>query len=161
MPTTYVLPNAAALVETLEMLFGGKGPITPGKRLDPKPGSGYPVANYINDTGKTVAAVYCDLEFAAYAGSALSMLPAAAAKEAIKKRQLEPAMLENLYEVMNILSTLLMNEHTPHLKLDALHPDPGKIPADAKGLLSKPAGRADFTVNVPRYGSGNLALLVV
>jgi hypothetical protein len=32
------------------------------------------------------------------------------------------------------------------------------MPAAAKGLLSKPAGRADFTVNVPRYG--NLALLV-
>ena len=69
-------------------------------------------------------------------------------------------MLDNLYEVMNILSTLLMNEHTPHLKLEALHPDPGPLPAAAKGLLSKPAGRADFTVNVPRYGNGNLALLV-
>jgi hypothetical protein len=34
------------------------------------------------------------------------------------------------------------------------------MPAAAKGLLSKPTGRADFTVNVPRYGNGNLALLV-
>ena len=160
MPTTYVLPNAATLVETFEMLFGGKGPVTPGKRLDPKAGSGCPVATYVDDAGKVVAIVFCDLEFAAYAGSALSMLPAAAAKEAIKTRKLEPTMLDNLYEVMNILSTLLMNERTPHLKLDALHPDPGKIPADARSLLSKPAGRADFTVSVPRYGSGNLALLV-
>lgn len=157
---TYALPNANALTETFEMLFGSKGTVAPGKRLDPKAGSGCPVATYVDDTGKTVAIVCCDVEFAAHAGSALSMLPAAAAKDAIKTRKLEAAMLENLYEVMNILSTLLMNERTPHLKLDALHPDPGKIPADAKGLLSKPAGRADFTVSVPRYGSGNLTLLV-
>jgi len=87
------------------------------------------------------------------------MLPAGAAKDAIKTKKLEQAMLDNLYEVMNILSTLLMNEHTPHLKLATLYPDIGKLPADAKALLSAIKGRADFSVNVPRYGVGNLALL--
>lgn len=159
--TTYTLPNAAATAKTLEMLFGGNVPVTPAKPIDTKPAAGNLIATYIADDGKVVAAAVCDIPFAANAGCALSMLPAAAAKDAIKTRKLEQTMLDNLYEVMNILSTLLMNEHTPHLKLGILYPDPGKLPDEAKALLGAAKGRADFSVNVPRYGSGNLSLLVV
>ena len=159
MPTTYVLPNAAAMTETVAMLFGDGAKVTPGKRLDSKAGSGNLIATYIADDGKPVAAVLCDVPFAANAGSALSMLPVGAAKDAIKTKKLEQVMLDNLYEVMNILSTLLMNDHTPHLKLATLYPDLGKLPADAKALLGAATGHADFTINVPRYGSGCLSLL--
>jgi hypothetical protein len=69
-------------------------------------------------------------------------------------------MLDDLYEVMNILSTLLMNEHTPTSNWKPCIPILARCPPPPRGLLSKPAGRADFTVNVPRYGNGNLALLV-
>ena len=83
------------------------------------------------------------------------------AKDAIKTKKLEQTMLDNLYEVMNILSTLLMDERTPHLKLATLYPDLGKLPADAKVALSTMKGHADFIINVPRYGVGGLSLLVI
>ncbi|MER2581337.1 MAG: hypothetical protein ABTR20_01275, partial [Candidatus Competibacter sp.] len=79
----------------------------------------------------------------------------------IKTKKLEQTMLDNLYEVMNIFSTLLMNEHTPHLKLATLYPDPGKLPADAKALLSAVKGRIDFNINVPKYGAGAVSLLTI
>ncbi|MGB2681778.1 MAG: hypothetical protein WBE39_10745 [Candidatus Competibacter sp.] len=157
--TLFAVPNAKAMAQTFEMLFGGNVPVTPAKALDVKPGSGNLIATFVSDEDKPVAVAVCDVPFAANAGSALSMLPAGAAKDAIKTKKLEQAMLDNLYEVMNILSTLLMNEHTPHLKLATLYPDIGKLPADAKALLSAIKGRADFSVNVPRYGVGNVALL--
>ena len=159
--TTYALPNAAALAKTLEMLFGGNVPVTAGKPLDVKAGSGNLVATYVDDDDQPVAVAVCDVPFAANAGSALSMLPVAVAKDAIKTRKPEQAMLDNLYEVMNILSTMLMNEHTPHLKLAILYPDPGKLPAEARALLGATKGRADFNVSVPRYGNGGLSLLTL
>ena len=44
-------------------------------------------------------------------------------------------------------------------ELATLYPDPGKLPADAKALLGAVKGRADFSVNVPKYGPGALSLL--
>ncbi len=157
--TTFALPNAKAMTQTLEMLFGGTVPVAAGKPLDTKPGTGNLIATFIDDHEKPVAVAVCDLPFAANAGCALSMMPAAVAKDAIKAKKLEQTMLDNLYEVMNILSTLLMTEHTPHLKLATMYPDPGKLPADAKALLGAVKGRADFSVNVPKYGPGALSLL--
>lgn len=159
--TTFVLPNATAMAKMLEMLFGGNVPVTPGKPLDTKPGTGNLIATYIDDSDKPIAIAVCDMPFAANAGCALSMLPTTVAKDAIKTKKLEQTMLDNLYEVMNIFSTLLMNEHTPHLKLATLYPDPGKLPADAKALLSAVKGRIDFNINVPKYGAGAVSLLTI
>ncbi len=157
----YTLPNATAITKTVAMLFGDDAKVTPGKPLDTKAGSGNLIAIYVDDAEKPVAAVLCDIPFAANAGCALSMLPAGAAKDAIKTKKLEQTMLDNLYEVMNILTPLLYNEHTPHLKLAALHPDLGKLPADARTALGAMKGHVDFIISVPRYGAGGLSLLVV
>ncbi|MFZ4791866.1 MAG: hypothetical protein ACOYMW_13420 [Candidatus Competibacteraceae bacterium] len=159
--SVYALPNATAMIKTVAMLFGNEVKVTPGKPLDTKVGSSNLIAIYVDDDDKPVAAVLCDIPFAANAGCALSMLPAGAAKDAIKTKKLEQTMLDNLYEVMNILSALLIDEHTPHLKLTVLYPDLGKLPADARAALSTMKGHADFIVNVPRYGVGGLSLLVV
>lgn len=161
MPTTFILPKAAEVSKTLVMLFGGNVPATPGKLLDTKPSSGNLIVSYTDDSGKVVAAFVCDVPLAANAGSALSMMPAIAAKEAIKTKKLEQAMLDNLYEVANILSTLLMNDKTPHLRVATLYPDVGKIPPEVRDLLNAARGHADFTVNIPRYGNGCMSLLVV
>ncbi len=162
MPTKYILPNAAAMTQMFNMLFGGKVPVIPGKRLDTKAGCGNFVAIYVNPAGEPVAAAICDFAFAANGGAALSMLPVNAAKDALKTKKLEETMLENLYEIMNVVSTQLMNDRTPHLKLTTLHSDPSELPDDAKALLSsKTVGHADFSVNVLRYGSGGMSLLTI
>lgn len=159
--TTFALPNATGLSKTLEMLFGGTVPVATAKPLDTKPGSGNLVATFVSNDGKVVAAAACDVPFAANAGCALSIMPAAVAKDTIKTKKLEQTMLDNLYEVMNILSTLLMNEHTPHLKLATLYPDLSTLPADAKAMMGAAKGRVDFNVSVPRYGNGLLSLIAV
>jgi hypothetical protein len=159
--TTFILPKAADVSKTLVMLFGGNVPATPGKPLDVKPNAGNLLVSYIDDDGKVVAAFVCDVPLAANAGCALSMMPANAAKEAIKTKKLEPAMLDNLYEVANILSTLLMNDKTPHLRIATLYPELGKIPPEVREMLGAAKGHADFTVNIPRYGNGCMSILVI
>ncbi|HAS52454.1 MAG TPA: hypothetical protein DCS21_12215 [Gammaproteobacteria bacterium] len=161
MPTTFILPKAADVSKTLVMLFGGNVPATPGKPVDMKPNSGSLITNYVDDNGKVVAAFVCDIPMAANAGCALSMMPASAAKDAIKTKKLESAMLDNLYEVANILSVLLMNDKTPHLRVGTLYPEMGKIPPEVRDMLSAAKGHVDFTVNIPRYGNGCMSLLVI
>jgi hypothetical protein len=161
MPTMFILPKAADVSKTLVMLFGGNVPATPGKPLDLKPASGNLITSYVDDSGKVVAAFICDIPLAANAGCALSMMPASAAKETIKTRKMEQAMLDNLYEVANILSTLLMNDKTPHLRIATLYPDVGKLPAEVREMLNAAKGHVDFTVNIPRYGNGRMSLLVL
>ena len=159
--TTFILPKAADVSKTLVMLFGGNVPATPGKPLDLKPTSSNLLASYVDDDGKVVAAFVCDIPLAANAGCALSMMPANAAKDAIKTKKLESAMLDNLYEVANILSTLLMNDKTPHLRIATLYPELGKIPPEVQDMLRAARGHADFTVNIPRYGNGGMSILVL
>ncbi len=161
MPTTFILPKAADVSKTLVMLFGGNVPATPGKPLDIKPNASSLITSYLDDDGKVVAAFVCDIPMAANAGCALSMMPANAAKDAIKTKKLESAMLDNLYEVANILSVLLMNDKTPHLRVGTLYPEMGKIPPEVRSMLSAAKGHADFTVNIPRYGNGCMSLLVI
>lgn len=160
--TKYLLPNAAKLTQMFNMLFGGKVPVVPGKRLDIKPGCGNFVAMYVNPEGKPVGAAICDLAFGAYGGAALSMMPVNSAKDAIKQKTLEKTMHENLYEIMNVVSTQLMNESTPHLKLTKMYGDPSELPDEDKAFLeAKGVGRVDFSVNILRYGDGAMSVLVV
>lgn len=161
MATAFILPKPAELSKTLIMLFGGHVPATPGKPVEIKAGSNSTLVTYIDDDDLLVAACICDLELAANAGCALSMMPASVAKDAIKAKKLEPAMLDNLYEVANILSTLLMSDKTPHLRIGKLYPDVAKLPPEVQELLKKTKGKAHFTLNIPRYGNGCLSLLVV
>jgi len=88
------------------------------------------------------------------------MLPVAAAKDAAKARDLTTVMIENMREIMNISTRLVMDNTSPHLKLEQLYPIKS-LPAPAAALLAAPAGRREFQVQLPKYGGGVLAFLTV
>lgn len=158
--STYTLPSTSDIEETLGMLFGDDTFIKPAKPLPVKTGNGNFVSIYVNDGGDPVAASVFDMAFAAFAGSSLSMIPAGGAKDAVKTGELSDDMLDNLNEVMNIISRLLMDGDTPHLRLQTVYADAGKVPDNALAMVNAPAGRTDCEVSIPRYGKGYLSLLV-
>ena len=160
MATSYCLPKVADVKEMLNMMFGGDAAVKSGRALDIKAGTGALVAIYVADDGAPVAASACDISFAAYAGSSLSLIPAGSAKDAAKTGALSDVMMGNLNEIMNILSRLLMDTNTPHLKLDSLYRDPKQLPDNTSAMIARPKGRVDYEVTVPRYGSGRLSFLV-
>jgi len=88
------------------------------------------------------------------------MLPPSAAKEAVRARELSRVMRENLHEVMNICTRLLLDSTSPHLKLEQIYPIK-TLPAPASALLAKPPGRREFGLQLPRYGGGTLSLLSI
>ncbi len=67
-----------------------------------------------------VAICVCGLEFEAYSGAALFMIPADAANEMIAGQSVTDAILDNFYEVMNICSKLLMSD--PSKTVHNFHP---------------------------------------
>ena len=148
------LPEAHELKHHFEMLFGDGVVVHAGDRL----GADAPFCGIYRDEAKApVAVCLCDMSFAAYAGAALSMMMPNDAKAAAQKSALPEVMRANLYEVMNILSSLLMNAHTPHLRLVEMCSPPALDPA-IKAIATKPEAHVGFKVDLPRYGIGRITL---
>lgn len=159
MATTCPMPDANKVRSMLGLLFDGLD-VKPGKKTDLSPASGAWVALYIGDDGKPLALCAADALLAASAGAALSMLPPAAVKDAVKTKDLTDVMVGNLTEIMNICSRLLMTDTSPHLRLEKLYPAKS-LPPSVTGVMTGVQGRADFELNVPRYGPGTLSLLSI
>lgn len=79
-------------------------------------------AVYVNGDGESVATCAFALPTAAALGCALSMIPAGGAECMVEDKELSEMATDNLYEVMNMLSSLLMSDSTAHLKLARVDP---------------------------------------
>jgi len=157
MATDYLLPKAKDLTAAFGMLYGDGVDVKDG---EPKPLSENKLYGlFVNSEGDPVAATMCDASFAAYAGSALMMLPPGAAEEAAETGDLTPVMEENVYELINICSRLFMGDNTPHLKLDKMYSDPGELPEKAREMIANAEGANGFGVEFPRYGAGNISFV--
>lgn len=156
--STYCMPTSEKVQEMLEPLFEGLV-VKPGKPFELVEARAQ-VGVYVADAGQAVAACAVDFPLAAVTGSALSLMSPSSCKEAISSGQLNDAMKENLKEVMNICSRLLMDETTSHLKLLSVHPARG-VPRAAAVMLTQVKSRGFFSLSVPRYGSGQLSVLSI
>ena len=149
------IPTPITTTDILGMVFGEDTDSFDGTPVDPS--QSY-VATFIDDEGELVAIGACDTAFGAYAGAALSLIPKPGAQDAIKEGSLPQPMVDNLYEVMNICTRLLMDDRTPHLRLQQLLA-PGESPQEAQALVD--AGHAvHMKVDVPRYGMGLVSFYV-
>ena len=125
----------------------------------PSPQQAGLVALYAQDDGAVAALCVCDLDLAARAGAALTLVPADNALEAVKQGYLPDSIEENAHEILNVAARLFNSPRSPHVALRGVHRLPGMLPADARGLLSAPAGRLGVQVEIEGYGSGHLWLL--
>jgi hypothetical protein len=155
--TAYPLPDVRKVQGILGTLFDALD-VKLGGTFDQTPNGGAWFGVFIDHTGSPVALCGADVSLAASLSAALSMLPPASAKEAARSRELSAGMCENLREVMNICTRLVLDSTSPHLKLDQLYPAKA-LPAAAAALLANAPGRREFNLQLPRYGGGVLCLL--
>jgi hypothetical protein len=155
MATAYPLPDGPKIVDLLGLLFDGLD-VKAGGTFDQTPAGGAWFGVFVADSGTPVALCGADANLAATFGAAFSMLPVGAAKEAAMARELTGVMIDNLREIMNICSRLVMDAASPHLKLDQVYPAKS-LPAPAAALLGAPSGRREYQVQLPKYGGGVLA----
>jgi hypothetical protein len=159
MATAYPLPDGPKIVDLLGLLFDGLE-VKAGGSFDQTPAGGAWFGVFIADSGTPVALCGADANLAATFGAAFSMLPVGTVKEAAKARELTGVMIENLREIMNICSRLVMDAASPHLRLDQVYPTKS-LPAPATALLVAPGGRREFQVQLLKYGGGVLTFLSV
>lgn len=136
------------------MLFGND--LKVGETETPETDGSY-AGIYVDPDGATVAACVADLDVSAYMSAALSMVHPEVAKEAAAEGSLSEMMVANLYEVMNILTRLVMDDSTMHLKLDTVVPAAGD---ERFSTLVESSTRVDFAVTIPKYGDGVVSFLV-
>jgi hypothetical protein len=157
MATAYPMPDVPKILQMLGLLFDGLE-VKLGGTFDQTPAGGAWFGVFVADSGEPVALCGADANLAATLGAAFSMLPVAAAKDAAKYRELTDVMIDNMREIMNICTRLVMDATSPHLKLDQIYPSKS-LPAPATAMLGAPKNRREFQVQLPKYGGGVLTFL--
>jgi len=142
----YKKPDASQFTDMLQMFVG---PAAEAQDAAAAASSDFShTAIYINNEGEKVATCSVALPTAAALGCSLSMIPPGGAEGMVEDAELSDMATDNLYEVMNILSSLLMSDSTAHLKLSAVE----------KGTDARMEGEAEeaYTLDLGAYGKGEV-----
>jgi len=115
-------------------------------------------AIYLSDDDEPIAAALADYPFAAFSGAALTMIPVGGAEDAVADKDLGDLILENVHEVFNICSRLLMDADSPHLRLSNVYEGVDAVPEEHKSVFAA-SDRVSFQVDIPNYGTGNVTFL--
>ena len=123
--------------------------------------SGSVVALYVDAELKSRAVIVFDLALAAYSGAALGLIPAAGAQDAVAEGTLSDTLLENCTEVLNIMASMFNQVRAPHLKLYKAFGPGEQLRPDVVELAVRTAPRDDISVDIARYGTGRMSVVVV
>ncbi len=130
------------------MIAGDDAIAKPVKSMGPEGMSHHGL--FVSADGELVATCGCDLATAAALGCALSMIPPGGAEDMVEDGELSAMASSNFYEVMNILSSLFMSDHTPHLKLERI------AIGDTANIAAEEISDAGFELDLGKYGAGKL-----
>jgi hypothetical protein len=161
MSDTSVIPASITVRNLFEDLLGRDVNVSSG---DPMTAEDLPtgvIAVYTDTSQQLYAVLGMQLSLAANAGAALGLLPAGAAEDSIEEEKLFPNLAENVFELCNVLTSLLNREGAPHVKLYQVIYPGMDLPNDARAHLLALGKRLDLTVEVARYGKGKLSLSLV
>lgn len=161
MTLTTSIPPLKDIRDTISGLVGKDVEIAPGATPPPVGGdSGSLVALYVDDSLRSAAAIVFDLALAARLGAAIGLVPPGGADAALEDGVLSPVLRENATEILNVLASVFNAEGAPHLRLYAVAGTAEDLRPDVKALAVKAAPREDVTIEVPRYGSGVLSVVI-
>lgn len=118
------------------------------------------VAVYVGETGALAAVVATDLAVGGSLGAGLALLPARLVAEGESAGELSDDVMENLSEVFNVMTSVLNAEGRPRVTMDMVYRSSEPLPAPVATMLDGQMGQVPLGVNVPGYGSGNLAIVV-
>ena len=153
-----VLPGTQAVRNLFEDLLGREVTVSPGSPLTADEIATSTVAIFTDSSQNIYGVLGMELPLAANAGAALGLLPAGAAEDSIDEKKLFPNLAENVFELCNVLTSLLNKEGSPHIKLHQVVYPGDPLPADARAHLMALGRRIDLVVEVNRYGKGKFSL---
>lgn len=158
MSDTTVLPGTLSVRTLFEDLLGRDCIVASG---DPLTADDLPtalVAIYTSAPMRLHGVLGLQLSLAAHAGAALGLLPPGAAEDSIAEQKLFPDLAENVFEMCNVLTSLLNRDGGPHVRLHEVIYPGMPLPGDARAHLLALGRRLDLMVEISRYGKGKLSL---
>lgn len=144
------IPESGELVPLLSALIGrditfesGTDPLTPAEVEQH-------LTLFVSDDDEPLMLAGGDKPFAYLSGAALAMLPKGRAEDAIKDREPDEDLLENYFEVMNVLTRVINDQGGTHCRL---------IPQSSVVLsdLPEPAKGVGIDLDISNYGTGKLS----
>ncbi|HEU4347847.1 MAG TPA: hypothetical protein VFR35_08670 [Actinoplanes sp.] len=158
MSDTSVLPGSLTVRNLFEDLLGRDCNVGPGDPITQDDLSTAAVAIFADSQQQIYAVLGMQLTLAANAGAAMGLLPPGAAEDSIAEKKLNPGLAENVFELCNVLTSLLNREGAPHVKLYQVVYPGMPLPNDARAFLMALGRRLDLMVEVSRYGKGKFSL---
>jgi hypothetical protein len=155
---TMVLPPREQVRDLLHELFGRDIEVSATAVWSPGARDKVVAAEFRDNVDHMAACVAVDLSLAIFLGAAVGMLPAGGAQDMAADGELTPIVSENLYEVFNVLSTVLNQPGGTHVKLGTMFGPEETLPSDLASRLATPGSRLDVNVVVSGYGGGHLVL---
>jgi hypothetical protein len=155
------LPHIKDVKDLFADLLGRDVDVLVGGAWAPMPLDRATVAEFVDDQVQLRAVAMLDLPLAVYTGAAVGLLPAGGARDMVDERDPSSMVIENLYEVLNVLTSVFNVGTNPHVKIASMYAPGADFPGDIDQVVRRLTGRLDLTVNVDGYGSGRLALIVV
>lgn len=148
------LPARASLRDLLTDLLGRPATVADAPLQELDANRPAVAAVYRRDDGTVAAVGISDTDLSTHAGAAIGMVPPG-------EIATQPAEeLQELFgEVVNVMAKLLNSPTVPHVVLREVRQLPGSVPADVAALVTNPAARIDYAVEVSGYGHGHLTLL--
>ena len=135
--------------------------LTPAAPQAPGPGTPTTVAVYVDDQLRISAVMVLDIELSAYSAAAIGLIPVAGADECIEEGELTDVLKENLFEVLNIASSMFNMPNHDHLRLHEVHPAGKTITPQARAMALTLGRREDFHVDIAGYGAGHVSVVLM
>lgn len=131
------------------------------KQLDePAPIEGSRVlASYKNMEGDLEFAIECDMSLAASLGAALTRIPAGAARDAAASCEIPENIGDNLYEVLNICSTLFADYDGERILLDKVYLPSQELSETFAEKLESTECLMQMNYQLERYDEGKMSFL--
>ena len=157
-----IMPPQDAIRRLLSDLFGRPVIVSRNPPLIRQATDKFTAALFTKEDGAVGVIGLADLEFTAYAGAALTMLPTPMAERQIETGHVDEMVFENFREIMNVCASQFDGANVAHVKLTTLLRLPkDRLPPEVEALMRRPVGRLDLTAQIPNYGKGRLTFLAV
>jgi hypothetical protein len=153
-----VLPTPKGVRDLWELLFGRDVNVSLSDFSQPR--SSDSIGEFVDDYRRRRVLAICDLDLAVYAGCAFGLMPAAGARDMIEERYATGAVLENVYEILNVSTALFNFDGRPHVRLGAFHGPGQLLPPAVQEASRRVVERLDLAVEIAKYGSGRLAFVL-
>jgi hypothetical protein len=158
--STTPIPAPKAVRDMLTELLGREVTVDIGEPIQAGPVEKTAVAVYVDDQMGARATIVGDLAFAAYAGAAIGLVPVFGAEASIEDGYLSQNLVENSYEVFNIMASLFNLPNAPHLRLYQVVATNESPSADVTGMANALGQRLDLDLDIAGYGKGQLSIVV-